>query len=102
MQIPPSEVAAPHFEFLAELGVIHKTCADDNWPLDQHPLDIYYGGALGFTHGENPTHCDGDGEWYWSSQHGEKTGDVPHKCKHIKGHWGVDDDNIFRYITEEQ
>lgn len=102
MQIPPSEVAAPHLAFLEELGVLHRCCEADNWPLDQHPIDIYVGGYLGHSHGENPRHCDGDGDFYWASKkHWEKTGDVPHECKHIKREWGIDEDGVMRYIEEE-
>lgn len=103
MQISPKEVAAPHLEYLRQLGILHRACDRDNWPLDQHPLDVYQGGALGLTHGENPRHCDGDGDWYWSSRTPwQKTGDVPHDCKHIRGKWGVDKDNVYRYITGEE
>lgn len=105
MQIPPSEVAAPHLTFLVELGVLQLFCEDCHWPMAFHPIDWNPTGFMGYIHGmTNPQHCNGLDPYYSSRnfKHENPNEGGVHDCKHIKGEWGVDSDGVYRYIAGKE
>lgn len=90
MQIPPSEVAAPHLEFLVSLGVLQLFCEDCHWPMKLHPIDWYPSGFMGFVHGGTPVHCDGVDPYFSSRDFNEESpnkGGVHDCIVPPPGHW---------------